>query len=396
MKKSLLFASLLLVAPALFAQSYYDDDIYYDAAKAPKEKKVEKKKSRSAVSSDQGQYVTTTEGITYYIDPNGSAYPVTQVDMPGSDTYLVNTGNTRDVDEYNRRYTPDALSDSTMMGPAAQSDFANTRLIEKFSNPDIVTASGDDTLIELYESSSSPEVNIYVGSPYGYYPFNSFYDPWFYGPGWYSSWYSPYYWGPSWSWSWGWGPSWSWGWGPSWSWGWGPSWGWGGGWAPRPPHPSHGGNRPHYPGETFGSGTAHAGGFRGNNSSRPAGSAVAGSHSSGGFRGNSSVGGGRRPSTAVNGSAARPSTQVGGRRPSSQGSVGTVVNSRPANRGSYNVGNSRTGGRSTYTPSNTNNNRNTTPSYNTGGGSRGGFSGGSSRGGGGGRSSGGGGRGGRR
>lgn len=225
-RESLIVLSLMLgTAIGAVAQDYYDDDIYYNADKARKE---QAEKARKAAE-----------------ERKKAAQP-----LPGSDMYVVNTGNNRDVDEYNRRYVTREVVDTTMN---ENGDFVYTRRIERFYNPDIVAASGNEDLqYNYYESladQNSTNVNIYVTNP----------DPWYYSawaPSWYYSWGYPYYyrsswWGPSWSWSWnwGWGPSWSWGWGyPGWGY---PGWGYpGGGWAwvpSRPYHPSVGGMITHRP-----------------------------------------------------------------------------------------------------------------------------------------------------
>jgi len=367
---------LLLAAMAsstAVAQSYYDDDIYYDASKDVKKKETPAKANNTAVQAQQSkyQYLTATDGSVYVVDEYGNAYPVTAQDIPGSDLYTVYTDNSRDVDEYNRRYR---YTDSIPVDSLSRDTFANTRMIEKFSNPEIVSGSNDEALIEYYAATQPAQINVYVDtpayygwgwsspyySPYGYW--NAWgWDPWYYGPGWYR----PYY-------------SWSWGWGPSWSWSWGPSWAWGPGWYPgyRPGRPlppvSPGAHRPAYPGNNI----AHStGGYRGNaTGTRPGGS----------YRGNA----GSRPSTVGN------VNSLGGTRPA------TNYNSGRRQSGTHNsgvnTGGNRNGGRGNAV-SNSNNNRPSTPSYrSSGGGSRGSFSGGSRGGGGGSRGGGGGGRGGRR
>lgn len=378
--KSLSITLLLAatVSSTAVAQSYYDDDIYYDASKdvkKSKEKGTVANNASAGVNQSAGhqsryQYLTASDGSVYVVDENGNAYPVTAQNIPGSDLYTVYTDNTRDVDEYNRRYQ---YVDSIPADSLYRDTFANTRLIEKFSNPAIVSESDDEALMEYYAATQPAQINVYVDTPayYGwgglapyYRPYGYWnvwgWDPW-YGPGWYD----PYY-------------SWSWGWGPSWSWSWGPSWGWGPGWYPahRPGRPlppvSPGAHRPVYPGSDI----AHStGGYRGNSGSRPGGS----------YRGDSPT----RPSTVGNVNslgATRPATNYnGGTRPS-----GTRYNGGTRNSGS------QSGGRGNAV--NNNSTRSSSPSYRSSGssgGSRGSFSGGS-RGGGGSRGSGGGGRGGRR
>lgn len=383
--KSLSITLLLaaMVSSAAVAQSYYDDDIYYDASKDAKKKESPSAKAKTTGQQAQGQeskyqYLTATDGSVYVVDEYGNAYPVTAQNIPGSDLYTVYTDNTRDVDEYNRRYQN---VDSISVDSLYRDTFANTRMIEKFSNPTIVSESNDDALIEYYAATQPAQINVYVDTPayYGWGGLSPYYrpygywnawgwDPW-YGPGWYD----PYY-------------SWSWGWGPSWSWGWGPSWSWGPGWYPghgpgRPlPPVSPGAHRPAYPGSNM-------------------------AHSTGGYRGNAT---GARPSMNQNGT--RPGGYRGsaGSRPSTVGNVNSLGGTRPATNynsgrrpsGTRNngvsTGGNRSGGRGNAV--NNNSNRTSSPTYRSSGssgGSRGSFSGGS-RGGGGSRGSGGGGRGGRR
>lgn len=68
------------------AQGYYDDDIYYDASKAKKEKEAKALERAKAVARSNYR-------------PSQSI-----ADYAAADTYTVNSGSTRDVDEYNRRY----------------------------------------------------------------------------------------------------------------------------------------------------------------------------------------------------------------------------------------------------------------------------------------------------
>lgn len=221
------------------AQNYYDDDIYYNATKEKKQKEEAAKKA--AEQKAAANYVANRS-----------------VDFPSSDTYTVNSGSTRDVDEYNRRYG----TSKSVSGPSADDNtFANTRKIERYHNPDIVEGSGDETLQYLYYTNEAErqqkedvtQINIYVNNPWGWDSWWPYYNSYAWGPSWswgWNSWYwNSWYW-PSWY-SWNWGPSWSWGWnwGPSWSWGWnwgGPAWGGGPVWG-APVRPGGGWNRPGNP-----------------------------------------------------------------------------------------------------------------------------------------------------
>lgn len=270
-KKTLsLLVVALTVAGTVSAQGYYDDDIYYDATKAKKEKAEKRKKQQAGTGYD---------GNGYYIDNQGVA------DYPAADTYNVNTANTRDVDEYNRRYEqPDSIS----LDDFAAGDFTYTRRIERFSNPSIVSGSDDDDLKEYYYSTSSaPQINLIVNTP-------GYYDAW--SPYAWNMWDYPYC-SPSWAWNYGWGlgpwagSAWAWNWGPSWAWrpswawnwGWGPSWSWSWGGPAWYPHPGHG----------HGWGGGH-------HAWRPTSSGAYRPHTpSGGY--NSSGVAGRRPGTVSNG-----------------------------------------------------------------------------------------------
>lgn len=194
--KSLL-AALIAAAPlaCASAQVNFDDDIYFNPSK-DKDKNIEAaKKLKKQQQQRQANAVIL--------------YPVEE--YPAADTYEAEGTSDRSVDEYNRRgvfgksKTP---SDTITMSAKEYEQFANTRRIERYYNPAIVTASGDDDLEQLYYAEPA-EVNIYLNTPgycYGGYPWggywNGWYSPW-YGPGWYSPWYGP---------SWAWGPVWGGGW----------------------------------------------------------------------------------------------------------------------------------------------------------------------------------------
>lgn len=336
-------AGVFATTAMLSAQSYFDDDIYYDASKATKP-------AKKSVNNNANKQNTV---IVY--------------DYPSADNFTVNGTRKISVDDYNRRgiFATDSLTSDT-----TATDFAYTRRIEQFYNPEIVSGSGDQELANIYYMEPD-QVNIYVNTPSGYwgydyfYPYTAWTSPYWYNNYW--RWNSGWYWGswydPYWAWNWGpaWGPSWSWGpvWGPGW--GWGPSWGiWNSG-PKRAPnllagrHPSNSGNyrpsgnrRPDY------------------GSNRPS------------YNNNRPSYNNRRPSVGLRPDAiSRPgSTGTTNRRPGNSG-----VNTRPStnqNNNSYNR------------PSNNSYNR---PSGTSGGGrynyGTGGFGGGS-RGSGGGRSSGGG------
>lgn len=331
------------------AQSYFDDDIYYDASKA------------SAKTKNKVERQTYTTPSTVIV-----------AEYPAADTYTVNSTRQRtiSVDDYNRR---GIFATDTLTADTTATDFAYTRRIEQFYNPQIVSGSNDQELAQIYYME--PEtVNIYVNTPSSYwgydyfYPDFGYYSPywnfnWRWGSPWYwSSWYDPYWaWGPSWGWgwgpAWGWGPSYGWGWGPAW--GWGPSYGWGWGmpaWNNRPINPRHQGARPsHTASRPSLSGTGNRPGLGSSNSNR--------------YLGTGSVNNaqGYRPGVGYT----RPATSVNANRNSS---VNSNRGQNSVNQTSRNPSHNST---PTYNyPSNTNGGR--TYNYNSGSsGSRGGSIGGS-------------------
>ncbi|MEZ3559335.1 MAG: hypothetical protein K1V86_07700, partial [Duncaniella sp.] len=182
----LTMAGIVAATSAVTAQSYFDDDIYYDASKD---------KSKPAKTVKQTYRTPSTVIVAEY---------------PAADTYNVTGTRTISVDDYNRRgiFATDSLTtDSTA------TDFAYTRRIEQFYNPEIVSGSGDQELVNIYYME--PErVNVYVNTPSGYWGYDYFYPDF--------AWY-----GPSWAFNWRWNSPWYWNswYDPYWSWGWGPSWG---------------------------------------------------------------------------------------------------------------------------------------------------------------------------
>lgn len=366
-------ASVLLGMPALsLAQDF--DDIYYNPAKAskPKQKKV--------------------SPIKYTPTPDYAAADTY------AGTYNTMQGAARDIDEYNRRGMF-ALPDSTgvkTVNADTLGEFLYTHRIEAFHNPDVVTNTGDEDLINYYYNQgyqagrqNSSQVSLYVSTydPFwysGFYPYNRWWR--------YSSWYDPYWslswgwgWGPGWGFgpSWSWGPAWgpSWGWGPAWGPGWCPSWGWGPAWRPGPdyghwtPTPSPGASGTHpsagigagrRPG-TAGSSVSNVGGYR-----RPGNMGQGGTYRPGSMGQGSGIGTASRP---VNGS-------------------GSVNTGHPRGRVNYGGGTTTNNRNNTSTHNNTNSNYNNRGSYNSGSSNRGSYNSGSTYRGGGGSSYGGGYRGG--
>lgn len=382
--KALRLITLFLSAIALSAsaQSYFDDDIYFDPAKASKKKpKVEK--------------------VDRYSDDPGYYYYTPVADYKPADSYSVSGTRSISVDAYNRRgvFAPDSLSTDS-----AATDFQYTRRIEQFYNPEVVTGSKDKELAQIYYAEPQT-VNVYVNTPssfWGYdnfYPYSSYYNPYFYNPSWrwgsswyWSSWYDPY-----WSWNWGWGPSWDWGWGPSYGWGWGPSYGWGWGhhhhgwgsswcpswdWGPGPSNrydPRHPGAGNRRPGAT--AGTSHSG----QSSYRPGYGTNGGRHVSAGgnYRPGYSGSQATRPGYGTSGNSNyRPGYGTNGNR--HQGASSQSSNYRPnygsqpssTGRPAYGSGSSNSS-RPSYTNSNSNSNS-SRPSYNSSSSSRPSYNSGSS------------------
>ena len=361
---SLLLAAALAMPVAMHAQDPYDD-LYYSPSKAKKEKEEALKKA----AAEAAKYNSYPSADTY---TSGSVNPL-QVD----------------VDAYNRR--------SSTAGSAEQSSkyedgFSYTRRIEKYHNADIVSESGDTTLMEYYYNTpSEQDVNVYIINNIDPYDYAWRYSSWPY----YNSWRYGYYnyWGPRWSFSWGIDPwfDYSWGWynpwydpwyspGFGWSWTWHPGWhpghhhgpghgpsvgpGHNGGWASN----SSGASRPHRPGYSIGSSTSR----------HP------GNTSSWNYSGNTN-----RP-----GNMGRPSNNSS-TRPGNSGYGNNTRPSAPSNNnyGTGSSNNSRRGSSSSsYNSSSSSNSHYSSPSFNRGSSNNG--SRGSGMGGGGGyRGGGGGGRG---
>ena len=368
-----LAAAVVMALPALaLAQGYYDDDIYFDGAKA-------EEKARQARIAKQAAADKARRQQNYVPNPGAGQYA-------SADTYVVNSGSTRDVDEYNRR-GQFLVADSVYSDQNYETDdFNSTRRIERFHNSDIVAGSSDADLQYLYYNEPAT-VNVYINDPF-YYPGLS----WSWGWGGYRPWYS-------WSWNWGiydpwwgpgWGPSWGWAWAPNpgWGWGchgWGHGWGWG---APPRPNTPIGSSRPHY----------------GNNGSYHRGYATSSRPGQGGFGTSSSRPGSNRYGTATGSSrpgyggygAGRPgqNTGVSTSRPaganSAVGSGSTTLRGRNNSGRNTNTNTTRSSNQNYNRGNNYNSNRS---GYSSGGGYGGGSRGGGYTGGGGSRSGGGGGRG---
>jgi len=190
-----LLVALLIGSIGYVSAQDYDDDIYYNPSK-----------DKTNTVKKQPKTVVT--------------------DYPAADAYTpASTASTMDVDAYNRRGIFANESANATSDASSSASFANTRNIERFYNPQVVTESDDESLAQLYYSEPA-NVTININTPdYWGYPYYGTYYPtyfwgyprasWYYNNWYYNSW--AWNFGPSWSWSWGWGPSWSWY--PSWSWG---------------------------------------------------------------------------------------------------------------------------------------------------------------------------------
>ena len=367
---------------AASAQSYYDDDIYYDASKVKKETPAKQTVKQTQAVRPVQQQTTATQ--LYY---DGAQYvPWSNVgEYQSADTYQATGSSTRDVDEYNRRYTTPSNAQPDSLSLQQYLEMSNTQKLARFQDSDvaaIAVAEGDydyaDVNTYYKQPTTTINLNVIGGYPYyGYYGYNSpwYWSSWAFDPWWggYYGYYSPYWnwgWGPSWSWNWAWGgPHW----GPSWGWG-GPHWGghWGGHWAYRP-QSSYGSYRPH-------------------TTQRPTGSTASHRYTTGGSNYRNGVGsnvgvGTRQPSAT--GATARP----GYRQPlGTPSSVGTQSATRGRNSSAqsnsysapatnhYNSSPSN----STYRNSSSGSSRGSSTGSFGGSGSRGGFSGSGSNGGGGG------------
>ncbi|MBR5030239.1 MAG: hypothetical protein IKX63_03950 [Muribaculaceae bacterium] len=171
--KLLSLCGALLLGSGLAMAQDYDDDIYYDGGSDTKTVKVVTKQAPPATG-----YNGTLS--TQVVPINGVV-------------------NGRDVDEYNRR---NEIFDENDTVYIEDEEFANTRRIERFHNPDIVIRSNDPDLIEYY-FDNTPSVNLIVGTDWGWGPYwgwgYRYYDPWY---SYYWGWGSPWYYNSWYNWGW--------------------------------------------------------------------------------------------------------------------------------------------------------------------------------------------------
>lgn len=336
-----LVAGLLLGTSTFAAAQDYEDDLYYSPSRAKKEQQARAAaaaaRAQAQAAADQAAGLGASDTYT-----DGSASPLTM-----------------DVDAYNRRNA----RPNTQAGEQQQTAAFNyTRRIERFHNPDVVSASGDTTLMDYYYSSpSSQDINVYVINSVdpigGYTPWPYSYNYWNPYSAW--NWYTP-----GWSFSWNFGPIYAgWGWGWNWYdpyWGW--NWGWTGpwhGWHHPCPGPVY---RPHYGYNRPGASRPHGPAYGGSGNYRPGTNGGYRPGNNGGYRPGSNRPGSMRPGN--NGNAV-----VGGQyRPGNNGNAIYRPGYTPGNNGgSYTPTNNDRRGRNNYgTGSNNSGNRYSSPSNNSG------------------------------
>lgn len=242
MKKIVFLSLFALCLPiGLMAQSA-DDDLYFVPSK-------EKQETKAPVKKEQKKQVTTNIYTS-----------------PGTTVVVQNRkGKTRDVDEYNRRYSAkdndfemenDTLYIKEKDRPGlegewvngefegSQEDYEYAERIIRFRNPRFAISISSPFYWDMVYGANSWDWNVYTDGLYAY----AF--PTFSNPLWWDWRYNSLGWNYNWGWNnWGWSrPYYSWGWGyPSWG-GWyggywggwygggwghnhwhGPNWGWGGG-----------------------------------------------------------------------------------------------------------------------------------------------------------------------
>lgn len=323
LKIFLLFSLLVAVTFSVCAQDY--DDIYYNSSKSKKKETVKTKQTEQKTKT-----INSTSDDTYISD---------------------GIENDRDVDEYNRRYTfaVDTIANDSI-AIEETGDFVYTDRIRRFHNPTVIIETNNPELAEVYYISTTPSVNLIVGTPSYYWGAPYWYD-WYYPYAWRTGWYSSVWYGPSWF-----TPWYGWGWSFGWTWG-----------APHHHHwaPGH----IHHPGHGVASGGIHRPGYN-----------VGGRRYSG--AGNN-YGIGRRPATPAVNRHNGVGLSNGTRRPSVGGTQSSGNNTR---RPSFvnNTNNRQNKTNDSYNNTNRQSHRNSGYSSGSNGGSRG-SSGGNRGGSGGGR-----------
>lgn len=247
MRKLKVFASLIWASLPLFVAAQSNDDLYF----VPKKKAETKKETVVTPKQNQGTAVYSA---------SSASTPVVVKDA---------AGNTRDVDEYNRRYTSRentfSMQNDTLYiqekpygergewvngFEGSQDDYEYAMRIVRFRSPRYAIPVSSPLYWDVvYGAFPSWDWNVYDDGLYAYvFPTYSnpmwwdwrwnwsiagpsfgwgWYSPWYYSS-WYSPWYSPYWYGGYWGSYWGgyWGGYW----GPGWHHHY-PYYGWGGGWS---------------------------------------------------------------------------------------------------------------------------------------------------------------------
>jgi hypothetical protein len=325
MKKSVILTLGLALLPWVATMAQTDDDLYY----------VPKKSTKSTTTT-----TTTTPTVRPAAATSSSAYTI----APATVVVRDRKGNTRDVDEYNRRYTSsqndfsvendtlyiDERIDSDLNGEwvngfdGSQDDYEYAVRLIRFRNPRYAIPVSSPLYWDIVYGAAynTWDWNVYDDGLYAYiFPTfsNRLWWDWRYSPaswyGWYGGWYGGWGWN-SWRLSWGWDP-----------------WFYGGWSHPHFVHNHFGGFNPGVHAPSF---AARPGGGHGIGSVRPSGNrGFSADRNFGGARPGSGIIGQGRSSrftgTRVEGTGSasgRPGFSFGGSnsvRPSSQG-TGTHVN----------------------------------------------------------------------
>ena len=222
MRKLKVFASLIWASLPLFVAAQSNDDLYF----VPKKKAETKKETVVAPKQNQGTAVYSA---------SSTSTPVVVKDA---------AGNTRDVDEYNRRYTSRentfSMQNDTLYiqekpygergewvngFEGSQDDYEYAMRIVRFRSPRYAIPVSSPLYWDVvYGAFPSWDWNVYDDGLYAYvFPTYSnplwwdwrwnwsiagpsfgwgWYSPWYYSS-WYSPWYSPYWYGGYWGGYWG-------------------------------------------------------------------------------------------------------------------------------------------------------------------------------------------------
>lgn len=219
MKKIVFLSLFALCLPWTLVAQSIDDDLYYTPSKNKEEKKEEVKQEKKVAAPVEEIVVK-------------SNVPTTVYSSPGSTTVVVKDrkGNTRDVDEYNRRYDSrdndfvmendtlyinekedDGLDGEWVNGEfeGSQDDYEYATRIIRFRNPRYAISISSPLYWDVVYGLNSWDWNVYTDGLYAY----AF--PTFTNRLWWDWRYNSYGWGGYPYYGWGWnswyGPSWSFG-----------------------------------------------------------------------------------------------------------------------------------------------------------------------------------------